>query len=194
MGILSTVNALTPAQAMWGKHLFMPPGQKYDIVSSGSWDGNINYKSEIDATQQATTEAQEPINKKGDDKQKSFSINIVVNKLASGLDPLTVHKSLCKSLGKKSYFFIGGVPIDKSYYFLQSVELRYSNIDIAPDGTPYRAEISLAFVEDIIMRVQQQKAKETTDKKTGKQTASKVGASKAAKEEEIKKWQKNLLG
>lgn len=198
MAVLSTVNALAPAQAMWGLHLFMPPGQTLDILSSGTWDGLINYKSEADAQQQTTTEAQNPINKEQEDKQKSFSIKIEVNKLASGLDPLTIHKSLCKSLGTKSHFFIGALPIDTSYYFLKSVELRFSNSDIAPDGTPFRADISLQFEEDVIMRVEQKKAKETettTDNGTNKSTkksASRIGASKDAKAEEIKRWQQSL--
>lgn len=192
MSALTKINSLSPAQAMWGVHLFMRPGQKIDILSSGSWDGVITYKREIDAQQQTTTEAQNPINKSGEDRQKSFSINIEVNKLASGKDPLTVHKSLMKSLGKKSLFFIGALPIDSSYYFLKSVEVRYSNIDIAADGSVYRAFMVLEFVEDVIMRVEKKTSENS--KNTGKPTASQTGASKAAKKAEIEKWQKELFG
>lgn len=190
--LLNTAKKLATAQAMWGTHVFMRPGQKADNFSSGSWDGVINYKREIDAQQQTTTEAQNPINNKGDDKQKSFSINIEVNKFATGRDPLTVHKQLKKSLGKKSYFFIGSIPIDNSYYYLKSAELRFSNIDIAADGSVYRAFIVLEFVEDVIMRVNKKTSEKS--KTTGKQTASKIGATKEAKKAEIEKWQKELFG
>ena len=165
----------------------MLPGQNDSALSSGIWDGKLNYKAEIDATQQDTTEAQNPINNTKEDKQKTFSIRVEVNKLATGQNPLEVHKALSESLGQKAYFFIGGSPIDKSYYFLKSVELRYSNIDISRNGSPYRAEIMLEFVEDVVMRVEQEKAKETTTK-DGKKTASKVSPSKAAKKAEAKIW------
>lgn len=174
----TTKNSGAPTQAMWGSHLFMLPGNKRKD-SSGSWDGQFSYKAECDVQQQETTEAQNPINNTGEDKQKSFSIRIVVNKLADGLDPLAVHKSLCASEGKKSHFYLGSKPIDSSYYFLQDVELHYSNIDIAPDGTPYRADITLSFVEDVIMR--KKKGDGTTTTSSGKKSAAKVGASKEAK-------------
>lgn len=180
-----------PTQAMWGSHLFMLPGTK-SKNSSGTWDGQFSYKAECDVQQQETTEAQNPINNTGEDKQKSFSIRIVVNKLADGLDPLVVHKSLCASQGKKSYFYIGSKPIDSSYYFLKGVELHYSNIDIAPDGTPYRADITLSFIEDVIMRKEKSKGVSTTS--SGKKSAAKVGASKDAKKAEIERWEKALLG
>ncbi len=181
------------AQAMWGSHLFALPGNN-SRNSSGAWDGQFSYKSELDVEQQETTEAQNPINSTGEDKQKSFSIRVEVNRLAGGLDPLAVHKSLCSSMGKKSRFYIGSTPIDKSTYFLKDVELHYSNGDIAPDGTPFRADITLSFVEDVIMRKEQEKSKEPTTTENGKKSASKVGANKDAKKAEIERWQKNLLG
>lgn len=189
MALLTKVNSVAPAQAMWGVHLFMPPGKSYDAVSSGTWDGKITLTNEIDAKQQETTEAQNPINKEDGDKQKSFTISVEVNKLATGQDPLTVHKFLCNSIGKKSYFFIGSIPIDTSYYFLKNVELRYSNIDIAPNGDPYRAEITLSFVEDVIMRVEQKNTQKPTQSSSGGQTASNVGASNDAKRAAQSIWE-----
>lgn len=195
MAAIATVGTGAVAQAMWGSHLFALPGNN-SKNSSGSWDGQFSYKSELDVKQQETTEAQNPINNTGEDKQKSFSIRVVVNELAGGKDPLKVHKSLCESLGKKSRFYIGSKPIDTSYYFLKGVELHYANADIAPDGTPYRADITLSFVEDVIMRKEQKDSKEpsASSKGSGKKSASKVGASKDAKKAEIERWQKNLLG
>lgn len=179
MAANTTAKATAPAQAMWGEHLFMLPGNN-SRNSSGAWDGQFSYKSELDLQQQETTEAQNPINSTGEDKQKSFSIRLEVNKLADGLDPLAVHKSLCASQGKKSRFFIGSKPIDTSYYFLQGVELRYSNIDISPDGSPYRAEITLSFTEDVVMRTEKKENSVYTTE-SGSKSASKVGASKSAK-------------
>lgn len=180
MAAKTTKKSSAPAQAMWGEHLFMLPGNN-SRHSSGSWDGQFSYKAECDMQQQETTEAQNPINNTGEDKQKSFSVRLTVNKLADGLDPLEVHKSLCASQGKKSRFFIGAEPIDKSYYFLKGVELRFSNIDIAQDGKPYRAEITLSFVEDVIMRTEKKENSVYTTE-SGSKSASKVGASKSAKE------------
>ena len=167
------------SQAMWGSHIFALPGTNASN-SSGAWDGQFSYKAELDVEQQETTEAQNPILNKGEEKQKSFAIRVIVNTLADGLDPLKVHKSLCDSAGKKARFYIGAKPIDKSYYFLQSVDLRFSNIDISAGGKPYRAEIELQFVEDTVQR------KETADNSNvwgekGKKTAAKVGASKTSK-------------
>lgn len=179
MAILSTINSYSPAQAMWGLHLLMPPG-KYDEVSSGIWDGVITYSSEIDAEQQETTEAQNPIDQKGGDKQKSFSITVQVNKLATGQDPLLIYSLWVAEIGKCYPFFIGALPIDTSNYRLKSVGMSFQNADIAPDGAAFRIDINLDFEEDIILR----KKKETNESGDTKKTASNVGASKAAKKTE----------
>lgn len=194
MTILSAINSISPAQAMWGLHLLMPPG-KYDIASSGIWDGIITHTSELDIEQQDTTEAQNPLDVKGGDKQKSFSINVQVNKLATGQDPLSVYASWVRDIGKSYPFFIGAVPIDASVYRLQSVNLSFQNADIAPNGAAFRVDIALDFEENTILRVASKgvEENENEDRSTKKKTASNVGASKAAKDAEIKKWQKELF-
>lgn len=190
--ILSKVNSIAPAQAMWGLHLLMPAGKSYGAISSGMWDGAITYTSEIDAEQQETTEAQNPLDVKGGDKQRSFSITVEVNKLATGQDPLTVHALWCTSIGKTAPFFLGTIPLDGSKYRLKSVNLNLQNAYFAPDGSVYRATIGLDFEEDTILRITSKGVEDTEDatgdkKKSGtttKKTASNVGATKAAKQSE----------
>ncbi len=178
--ILSSLNALCPYTAMWGAYLLLPPGRA-NTASAGIWDGVLNYASELEAEQQETAEAQNPLEAKGGDKQKQFTISVQVNKYATGQNPVDVHQAWMRGLGKSNYFFVGALPISSSRFMLESVELHFSNRDIAADGSVYRADIHLSFVEDTLLRMPCGKAEET---EAGGTSAAKAGANKAAKKAE----------
>ncbi len=174
--LLSSVNSLCSYTAMWGSYLLLPPGRA-NVASAGIWDGVLNYASELEVEQQETAEAQNPLESKGGDRQKQFSLSVQVNKYATGQNPVDVHQSWMRSLGKTNYFFVGALPISPSRFMLTGVELHFTNRDIAADGSVYRADIYLTFAEDILLRVPCNDAK--ADK-----SAVKVGAKKAAKKAE----------
>lgn len=178
--LLSNLNTLCPYTAMWGTYLLLPPGRA-NIASEGIWDGVLSYASELEAEQQETAEAQNPLEVKGGDKQKQFSISVQVNKYATGQNPVDVHQAWMRSLGKSNYFFVGALPISRSRFMLQSVELHFTNLDLAADGSVYRADIYLSFAEDILLRVPCDTVEETEE---GGKSAAKVGAKKAAKKAE----------
>lgn len=177
---LSSLSSLCPYTAMWGTHLLLPPGRA-NIASAGIWDGVLNYTSELEAEQQETAEAQNPLETKGGDKQKEFTISVQVNKYATGQNPVDVHQSWMRSLGKTNYFFVGAMPLSRSRFMLTGVEFHFTNRDIAADGSVYRADIFLSFAEDILLRVPCETVQEDTE---GKASAVKVGAKKAAKKAE----------
>lgn len=174
--LLSSLNSLCPYTAMWGAYLLLPPGRA-NIASAGIWDGMLNYASELEIAQQETAEAQNPLESKGGDRQKQFSLSVQVNKYATGQNPVDVHQAWMRSLGKTNYFFVGALPISPSRFMLTGVELHFTNRDIAADGSVYRADIYLTFAEDVLLRVPCNDAK--ADK-----SAVKVGAKKAAKKAE----------
>lgn len=178
--ILNTANASALGQCFWGLHLMAVPGAALELVCSGTWDGNINYSTEIDAEQEETTEAQNPIYVKGGDKPREFEIRVIVETLATGQDPLGVYKAWMRDLGKSNYFFMGMLPIDRSMYILRRVQYYMVNADIAADGTPRRAEITLSFAEDTILKVANKEVKE--DNEDTKKSACKVGKTKAGKQ------------
>lgn len=177
MSILSTVNTRNISTAFWGTHLLAPAGRNLSIFYAGTWDGVLNYTRESDIEQQETTEAQNPLDYKGADKEKSFSITVTVNKLATGHDPLSVYKDWARDLGKKSRFFVGLVPIDTSAYILQRVEMQYQNADIAVSGAAYRMTITLTFAEDTLLQTKQ-------PQDAAKESAADIKPSKAAKQAE----------
>lgn len=182
MAVISKINKLSPANAMWGDMALMPPGKAYGTASAGIWDGVFNYTAELDAEQQETTEAQNPLDVKGGDKQKGFSISVEVNKYATGQNPLAVYSRWIKALGKSSRFFIGTAPIDGSRYILKRVEIDFTNDDIAATGEPFRVFLSLEFIEDTILRISSKGVEDEGD--TTKKTASTVGPKKAEKKAE----------
>lgn len=175
--ILNTANSAAFAQCLWGLHLMCVPGSTLDIVGSGTWDGRLQYSTELDVEQELTTEAQNPLDVKGGDKPREFEIRVIAETLATGQDPLGVYKSWMRDLGKANYFFLGAMPLDRSMYILRKVEYRMVNADIAADGTPRRAEITLTFAEDTVLKVANKDVKADDDKKSAK----KVGKTKAGK-------------
>ncbi len=178
--IAAALNKRSLATAMWRAHLLLPAGGKIAPMGSGTWDGTLTYTSELDIEQEETTEAQNPLDKKGGDVAKEFSIRVDVNKIADGSTPLVVYKGWQCDLGKKGYFFIGNIPIDSSMYILKQVEISFNNKDIAADGSPYRADIMLTFVEDVVQKKVDAEIKEKAAEGDTKKTASK-SAKKAEK-------------
>lgn len=168
MNILAAINSRSLATAMWRTHLLLPAGGKLAPAGSGIWDGVLNYSAGLEVTQEETTEGQNPLDKKGGDKPKDFSIRVEVNKIADGTSPLFTYKKWQNSLGKKGYFFIGNLPLDLSMYILKRVEFSYSNKDIAANGEPYRAEIILSFVEDVVQKKADNAIKDDTKKTPSK--------------------------
>mgnify|MGYP003297936748 CR=1 FL=1 len=190
--ILAIAKALTgnrsTTQAMWRKHLLMPAGGKKNPSGSGIWDGSINYAAELDIEQEETTEGQNPLDQKGGDKAKEFSISVQVNKIADGTDPLKTYKKWQDSLGKKGYFYIGKKPIDKSMYMLKQVDFSCSNTDFAADGMPYRADITLTFTEDVVEKRAGQEIKAAAEAGTTKKTATKSAKKSEKKEKKVATW------
>ncbi len=187
--VISQLNRLAPAQGMWGKHLLMPAGSSIaGIVSSGIWDGAQQLTAELDVEQQETTEAQNPLDVKGGDKSREFTINVQVTTLGTGQNPIVVYNSWHRDLGKSYYFFNGALPIDTSQYILQTVELHFTYLDTAADGTPLRADISLTFVEDAILAVISKEEKEEkkdpskATKKKSPKAQEKIDAAKILRE------------
>lgn len=179
--LAAAFNTRSHATAMWRTHLLFPAGGKIAPMGSGIWDGSLNYSSELDIEQEETTEGQNPLDKKGGELAKEFSIRVQVNKIADGTSPLATYKKWQDSLGKKGYFFIGGAPIDNSMYILKRVEISFSNVDIAADGSPYRADIMLSFVEDVVQKKVDAEIKEQAAAGDTKKTVSKA-AKKAEKQ------------
>lgn len=186
--VISQLNRLSPAQGMWGTHLLMPAGSTIaGIVSSGIWDGAQTLTAELDVEQQETTEAQNPLDVKGGDKPREFTINVQVSTLGTGQNPIVVYNSWHRDLGKSYYFFNGALPIDTSQYILQAVELHFTYLDTAADGSPLRADISLTFVEDTILAIASKEEKEpskNTKKKSPKaqEKGEKIDAAKILRE------------
>lgn len=148
---LARVSSPTPHTAIWGPYLLLPPGRA-SRVSAGIWDGKLNYASELEARQQEATEAQNPLETTGSDKQKRFSLAVQANKYATGQNPVDVHQAWLLSLGKSHWFLVGALPLSPSRFMLESVELHFSNRDIAADGSVYRADIHLGFIENTLLR------------------------------------------
>lgn len=186
MADIFQINKQSPVNAMWGDFLLFPPGKAYGKASAGIWDGVFNYTAELDAEQLETTEAQNPIDTKGGDKQKEFAIRVEANKYATGQNPLSIYKRWIEALGQAARFYIGLAPIDGSRYILQRVNLDFGKEDIAADGSPFRVFIDLEFIENTILRKSSNgvEDKEENGEKTNKKTASKVGAKKAEKKAE----------
>lgn len=186
MAVIDKVTQHSPVNAMWGNYLLFPPGKAYGNFSAGSWDGVFNYTSELDAEQQETTEAQNPIDTKGGDKQKEFSIRVEANKYATGRNPLGIYRRWIQALGKSARFYIGSKPIDGSRYILKRVNIEFGKEDIAADGSPFRVFIDLEFIENTILRKSSNgvEDKEENGEKTNKKTASKVAPKKAEKKAE----------
>lgn len=159
--IAAALNARSQATAMWRTHLLLPAGGKIAPAGSGIWKGTLTYTSELNIEQEETTEGQNPLDNKGGDIPKEFFIQVEVNKIADGTNPLATYKKWQDSLGKKGYFFIGNTPIDTSMYILRQVEISFSNKDIAADGSPYRADIMLTFNEDVVQKKVDAEIKET---------------------------------
>lgn len=171
MNILSTAVSIIPTGA-WGKHLLMPACARLDSIASGIWDGKLNITRELDIEEQSTTEAQNPLDEKGGDKPREFSITVMVFRNATGSSPLTVYHSWWKDLGKCNYFFQGIQPIDTSQYILKHIAIDCGVQDFDANGEMYRADITLDFVEDIILKIVSQKLKEEKSRK-GKSKAKK---------------------
>lgn len=186
MAANSQLNKHSPATATWGEMLLLPPGKPYGKSSAGIWNGEINYSNELDAEQQETTEAQNPLDVKGGDKQKSFTISVEVNSYATGQNPLAVYNRWIQAIGKSARFYIGRAPIDGSRYILKRVDIDFSNEDIAASGAPFRVFLSLEFVEYTLLRISSQsvEALENENAAAAKKTASKVGPKKAEKKAE----------
>ncbi len=181
--ISSLVNRAKYVAGFWGLHVFVAPGTTGDFLGAGIWDRTFQFRSELDVEQSESTEAQNPLTKKGGDRPKEFSISVQVLKQATGQSPLAVYKSWMRSLGKKYPFFIGLLPINSSRYILRGVELHFVNKDIHASGEPYHAAITLHFSEDTLLEVPNQdvEEEETKDGKK-KKSAKKVGAKKGEKE------------
>lgn len=176
MNILSSVSSPTPHTAMWGPYLLLPPGRA-NRASAGIWDGKLNFTSEREAGQQEAVEAQNPLEPKEGDKQKQFSLAVQVNKYATGQDPVDVHHAWMLSLGKSHWFFVGALPISSSRFMLEAVEFHFSNRDLAADGSVYRADLHLSFIENTLLR----SSRAGADDEGGSASA---GPGKAAKKEE----------
>lgn len=187
--ITTAISSASPIQAMWGKMIILPPG-KADIVSAGSWDGHINWHSELDTQQEETVEAQNQIRVTDEEKAKSFSLTLLVNEYASGQSPINIHQRWLNELGKKNLFFIGLIPLGKTPFILEGVELAFNNSDIAAGGAAFQAQISLSFLEDVIIKTQAKKQKE--ENKTAK-SAKSAGVKKAAKKAEAEASSKSDL-
>ena len=175
MNLTVTVpSILAPAlpTALWGLHYLAPAGHIADILSSGIWDGKFNHTRELDAEQIETTEAQNPLDVKGGDKPREFSITVEVNKRATGQSPLTVYHAWHNDLGKSNYFLVGVQPLDSSQYILKSLRLHMERDDFDAHGTAWHATLTLGFVENAVLAIVTKKLKEEKDRK---------GASKAAK-------------
>ena len=163
MSLTSQLNRFAPAQAMWGTHLLMPAGSKLGVVSSGIWNSRINYTAELDVEQQETTEAQNPLDVKGGDKPREFTIDTEVSTLGTGQSPVAVYNSWHRDLGKSHYFFVGLAPIDMSQYILKTIEYSHTYWDTSAYGTPIRADIRLTFVEDTVLSIISKEEKEPSD-------------------------------
>lgn len=163
MNLTAQLNRLSPAQAMWGPHLLMPAGATLGVVSSGIWNGILPFSAELDVEQQETTEAQNPLDVKGGDKPREFSIDIQVSTLATGQSPVTVYNAWQRDQGKSYYFFVGALPIDDSQYILREIEYSHTYFDTAADGSPIRADMRLTFVEDTILSIVSKEEKEPSD-------------------------------
>lgn len=170
--VTNLLNGFALSQAMWGAHLLMPAGSKLGVLSSGIWDGYLRLTSELDAEQIETTEAQNPLDVKGGDKPKEFSIQLQVSKLGTGSDPLVVAQAWQRSLGQSHLFFVGALPISSSQFILKHVDMFFAYEDTAADGSPLRCDIGLEFVEDVVLAVAS---------RTQKEEKPSEGASSAAK-------------
>lgn len=167
----SSIGAAIPT-ALWGKRFVAPAGHIADILSSGIWDGRFQHTRELDAEQLESTEAQNPLDVKGGDKPREFSITVEVNKRATGQSPISVYHEWHRDLGKSNYFLVGVQPLDSSQYILKSLGFHMEASDFDAHGQPWHATLTLGFVENAILKIVTKKIKEEKDRK---------GASKAAK-------------
>lgn len=161
---------------MWGLHVFTRAGQPFPKISGGIWAGELNITRESDVQELTSTEAQNPLDKRGD-KPTSFAIIVTANRLA-GLNPVTVYKSWCRDLGKSHYFFIGLLPLSADLYILENVTFRFSGRDCDPSGAPIKGDITLTFTADTVLgRI----GKDVDSDILSKTQSGKTGIKKAAK-------------
>lgn len=179
------LNSITKNVAgFWGAHVLISPGHAAAQASAGVWDRTIVRHDELEAGQLESTEAQNPLDLKGGDKPREFSISVQVNAIANKQNPLAVYKAWQRDLGKSNLFFIGDIPYHTSRYILQRVEFAFANRDIHAMGTPFRGDINLTFTEDTMLEVPS-KGVETPQDPNGTKSASKVGPTKA---EKVRVW------
>lgn len=164
MSILSIALSAIPT-GIWGKHVLYPACRPLSVVGSGIWDGLINHVRELDVDPMDTTEAQNPLEVRGGDKPREFSITVMVFRNTDGQSPMTVYQAWQKDQGKSNYFFMGLQPLDMSQYILKGTELNCDAEDFDANGEMFRADITLTFVEDTILKIATKKLKEENDRK-----------------------------
>lgn len=135
-------------QAFWGYHIFTTSERHIRSIVNG-----LQLSSELNVEQQSATEAQNPLNIKGGNKQRSFQIKTVS---ASGGDPLLEYNQLVRDCGMSLPFIVGYMPFGGLRVILQKVSM--SDVEFGPSGI-LSAALTMDFIEDMQATVRAKEVK-----------------------------------
>lgn len=140
-------------QAMWGTHLIRTSDKHIQpIVDS------LSLSSELNVEELESTEAQNPLNVKGGDASKSFSVVFDVSIHAGCLDPLLEYHSWVRDLGKSLPFIVQYRPFGPRRMVLERITMH--DVTFGPKGNIIHAQMTADFAEDMPATA---KAKEVTE-------------------------------
>lgn len=140
-------------QAFWGHHVLLATARCIQPIMDG-----LNLKSELDVSQEMSTEAQNPLDVKGGDKQKSFQIRTLAAIHAGTIDPMIWYNQFVRDLGKSMPFILGIMPMGALRMVLQKVTME--DVMFGSAGNIISAYITLDFVEDMPTTAKAQEVKD----------------------------------
>lgn len=148
---------ISSLQAIWGVHVFRVSENSILPLSDG-----IHFASELDYDELNTTEAQNPLNIKGGDRQKHFSLLSPCSVHLGNLNPLIEYNQWQRDLGKSLPFLLGGLPFGAWRMIL--VNVRMENTQWV-EGNIISADLILDFQEDMPATVQAKDVESAIKKK-----------------------------
>lgn len=129
-------------QAFWGTHLLRVTEKQLQPIIDG-----LGLASELDYDELQTTEAQNPLNVRGGDRQKSFPVTFAVSRHTGGFDPVFEYQAWVRDLGKSMPFIVQYRPFGPKRLVLENVGMH--DVDFGAGGEMIYAQISAVFTEDM---------------------------------------------
>lgn len=155
-------------QAMWGTHLIRTADKHIQPLVDG-----LHLSSELNIEELESTEAQNPLNMKGGDVPKAFSVMFAVSLHAGCPDPLLEYHSWVRDLGKSLPFIVQYRPFGARRMVLERITMH--DVTFGPKGNIIHTKMTVDFTEDMPATA---KAKEVTEDTRNISKAEKSAKSK----------------